>query len=143
MKTIRYSIFVFLQTIGLYAFSQKQNIKFEHLGTEQGLSQSNVICILQDSQGFIWFGTRDGLNKYDGYKFTVYKNKADDKKSISNNYIQAIKESKNGYLWIATRGGGLNRYDRQKNQFISFKHDPKDKYSISSDIVNTVLEDSQ
>ncbi|HKB45115.1 MAG TPA: two-component regulator propeller domain-containing protein, partial [Chitinophagaceae bacterium] len=108
MKTIRYSIFVFLQVIALNAVSQKQNIKFEHLGTEQGLSQSNVLCILQDSRGFMWFGTRDGLNKYDGYEFTVYKNKADDKNSISNNYIQAIKESKNGYIWIATRGGGLN-----------------------------------
>jgi PAS domain S-box-containing protein len=143
MKTIRYSIFVFLQAIALNAVSQKQNIKFEHLGTEQGLSQSNVLCILQDSRGFMWFGTRDGLNKYDGYKFTIYKNKAGDKNSISNNYIQAIKESKDGYLWIATRGGGLNRYDRQKNQFISFKHDPKNKYSISSDIINTVLEDRQ
>ena len=144
MNTIRYFLFfILLQGIWCAAVAQNQNIKFEHLRTEQGLSQSNVVCILQDSQGFMWFGTRDGLNKYDGYKFTVYKNKAGDKNSISNNYIQSIKESKNGYLWIATWGGGLNRYDRQKNQFTSFKHDSKDKYSISSDFINSVLEDSQ
>src|SRR6266498_4998880 len=138
MNLIRTIVFVCLQVASLTAICQKQNIRFEHLGTDQGLSQSNVVCILQDSQGFMWLGTRDGLNKYDGYKFTVYKNKADDKNSISNNYIQAIKESKNGDLWIATRGGGLNRYDRQKDQFISFKHDAKNKYSISSDIINAV-----
>ena len=131
MNIIRFIFFVFLQAIGFFAIAQKpNNIRFEHLGIDQGLSQSNVVCILQDSRGFMWFGTRDGLNKYDGYKFTVYKNKADDKNSISNNYIQAIKESTNGCFWIATRGGGLNRYDRQKNKFISFKHDPKNKYSI-------------
>src|SRR5258705_8074222 len=131
MKTIHYSIFVFLQAIALNAVSQKQHIKFEHLGTEQGLSQSNVLCILQDSQGFMWFGTRDGLNKYDGYKFTVYKNMAADKNSISNNFIQAIKEGKSSCIWIATWGGGLNRYDRQKDKITSFKHDPKNTNSIS------------
>lgn len=143
MNKTRYIFIVLLQVIGFFAMAQKQNLRFEHLGIDEGLSQSNVICILQDSRGLMWFGTRDGLNKYDGYKFTVYKNKADDKNSISNNYIQAIKESKNGCLWIATRGGGLNRYDRQKNQFTSFKHDPKNKYSISSDIVNAIWEDRQ
>ena len=117
MKTIRYFIFLFLQATALYAFSQKQHIRFKHLGTDLGLSQSNVLCILQDSRGFMWFGTRDGLNKYDGYKFTVYKNKISDKNTISNNFIQSIKEGKNGCLWIATWGGGLNRYDLQKNQF--------------------------
>jgi PAS domain S-box-containing protein len=143
MSRARYIFIVLLQVIGFFALAQKQNLRFEHLGIDQGLSQSNVICVLQDSRGFMWFGTRDGLNKYDGYKFTVYKNNADDKNSISNNYVQAVKEGKNGCLWIATRGGGLNRYDRQKNQFTSFKHDPKNKYSISSDIVNAVWEDRQ
>src|SRR6266496_5956307 len=141
MKIVRYIILVWLHVAGISAFCQKQVISFERLGTEQGLSQSNVICILQDSHGFMWFGTRDGLNKYDGYKFTVYKNKTGDKNSISNNYVQAIKEGKDGCLWIATRGGGLNRYDREKNKFTSFKHDPKNKYSISSDVVNAVVED--
>src|ERR1700741_1612431 len=116
----RIALFFLLFTRGAFVLSQQQNLKFDHLDINSGLSQNHILCILQDSRGFMWFGTRDGLNKYDGYKFTVYKNKADDKNSISNNYIQAIKESKDGYIWIATRGGGLNRYDRQKNKFTSF-----------------------
>src|SRR6185295_9360786 len=132
----RILFFICLLVTSFFAMAQKQSIRFQRLGIEQGLSQSNVVCILQDSRGFMWFGTRDGLNKYDGYEFTIYKNKAEDKNSISNNYIQSIKEGKNGCLWIATRGGGLNRYDRQKNRFTSFKHDPNNKYSISSDIVS-------
>jgi hypothetical protein len=53
--------------------AQKNRLKFEHIGTTAGLSQGSIICIFQDSRGFLWFGTRDGLNKYDGYKFTVYR----------------------------------------------------------------------
>src|SRR5689334_7852902 len=133
-------IFIFLYLLaGFIAMGQrKSNIRFEHLGIDKGLSQSNVICILQDSRGFMWFGTRDGLNKYDGYKFTVYKNNADDKTTISNDYIQDMIEGKDGSLWIATRGGGLNKFDREKNRFISYKHDPKNKNSISGDVVDAV-----
>lgn len=143
MKSTRYFLLLILQGICFVAVSQNQHVKFESYGTEQGLSQSNVICILQDKQGFMWFGTRDGLNKYDGYKFTVYKNIAGDKNSISNNYIKGIAESKNGDLWIATWGGGLNKFDRQKNKFTAFKHDAGDKSSISNDFLNSVIEDSR
>src|ERR1700694_5709437 len=99
MKATRFFVFIFFQTIGLAAASQRQNIRFEHLGTDEGLSQSNVTCILQDSRGFMWFGTRDGLNKYDGYKITVYKNNLKNKNSLSNNYTPDIFESPEGDLW--------------------------------------------
>src|SRR4029077_5484911 len=102
MKWLRLLLFVFMQSAGLYAICQKKNIGFEHLGTDQGLSQSNVLSILQDSRGFMWFGTRDGLNRYDGYTFTVYKNNEKDKHSISNNYVYHVVESSTGDLWIAT-----------------------------------------
>jgi len=67
-------------------------LKFEHLGVAEGLSQSVVLCILQDSQGFMWFGTEDGLNKYDGYQFTVYKHNPDNLNSLSGNHIWSIHE---------------------------------------------------
>jgi PAS domain S-box-containing protein len=127
----------------LAALSQKQNIRFEHLGTDQGLSQSNVICILQDSRGFMWFGTRDGLNKYDGYKFTIYKNDPHNPHSISNNFIKSILESKDGTIWIGTIGGGLSRFDRQKSLFTNYKNDPHNPHSISDNFVNSILEDSK
>src|ERR1700750_3484750 len=94
-----------------FAFSQTEHLSFEHLGTTQGLSNSNVICTLQDSRGFMWFGTREGLNKYDGYTFTVFRNNKRDDKSLANNLVNDIVEDARGYLWIGTWGGGLDRYD--------------------------------
>src|SRR5438045_9352606 len=111
MKIIRYLIIFFLQVIYSYANCQRENINFEHLDVNSGLSHNRVTCILQDSQGFMWFGTRDGLDKYDGYKFTVYKNNPKDDNSLSNNFISTIIQDSNGLIWVATRGGGLNRYD--------------------------------
>src|SRR6188474_214345 len=99
MKTCHYLFFLFI-LIPIFGLSQNTRLKFEHLQTDAGLSQSNVISILQDSRGFMWFGTRDGLNKYDGYKFTVYKNDPQNPHSLSNNFVRAITESKNGDLWI-------------------------------------------
>ncbi|MDP4255467.1 MAG: two-component regulator propeller domain-containing protein [Bacteroidota bacterium] len=110
--------------VGLLALSagaQRQSLQFNHLDINAGLSQNNVLCVLQDSRGFMWFGTRDGLNKYDGYQISVYRNDPKNKTSISNNFISDIVEDKNGAIWVATRGGGLNRYDRGKDQFIPFK----------------------
>lgn len=89
----------------------------------------------------MWFGTRDGLNKYDGYKFTVYKNDSHDPHSIGNNFIRAIAESKDGDLWIAT-SGGVSRYDRQKDRFITYTHNLTDNSSLSSDFATSVLEDT-
>src|SRR5215212_141448 len=100
MKTVHYFFCFFFQAIAYLAIGQaRSNIHFEHLGIDQGLSQSNVICVLQDKRGFMWFGTRDGLNKYDGYKFTVYKVDEANKNSISDNTIYDIAEDPDGNLW--------------------------------------------
>ena len=69
MKALRYLLLLFVHSLYSFAFSQKPHVDFEHIGTNDGLSQSNVLCILQGSRGFMWFGTQDGLNKYDGYKY--------------------------------------------------------------------------
>src|SRR5450432_3937430 len=121
MKSIRYLLIIFVQALFFCAMAQRQNLKFEHLDINAGLSQNNIICILQDSRGFMWFGTRDGLNKYDGYKFTIYKNDDKNKNSLSNNYVSDIFESPKGNIWMATRGGGLDSYDREKDRFTSYK----------------------
>ncbi|MDQ6843216.1 MAG: response regulator [Bacteroidota bacterium] len=126
----------------LESAAQSRNLKFEHLQTDVGLSQSNVICVLQDSRSFMWFGTRDGLNKYDGYKFTVYRNDPKNKNSISNNYIPAIIESKNGDLWIATWGGGLNHFNREKGTFNCYKHDAGQPASIAANFITALREDT-
>jgi len=139
----RFILLIWHLGICVSALTQNNNIKFEHLDINSGLSQSNVQCILQDSRGFIWFGTPDGLNKYDGYNITVYKKDSKKTNSLSHNYIKDIIEDKNGDLWIATWGGGLNRYNRQKDEFTQFKHDQSDVNSISGNFLISLLKDSE
>ncbi len=83
-------IFFLLTFLPVFLSAQYDNIKFEHLSVAQGLSSGNVQCIYQDSRGFMWFGTDDGLNKYDGYKFTVYRHDPDDPLTLSNSDIWSI-----------------------------------------------------
>lgn len=90
----------------------------------------------------MWFGTQDGLNKYDGYKFTVYRNNKEDMNSLSNNMITCLCEDRNSDLWIGTATGGLNKYDRDNDKFISYIYDENNPDSISSNIVRSVFEDS-
>jgi len=125
----------------LLAQNPARGIKFERLGLEQGLSQSTVSCILQDHQGFMWFGTQDGLNKYDGYRFIVYKHDVQDSNSLSNNFITSIYEDRSGTLWIGTRAGGLNRFERNTERFTRFINDPPNPYSLSDNLVWEIYED--
>lgn len=99
--------------------SQISPLRFEHLKIENGLSQSSVRAIHQDKKGFMWFGTNDGLNRYDGYEFKIFKNNPYDTTTISSNYILDISEDDDRYLWIAT-ANGLNRYSHTRESFTPF-----------------------
>jgi ligand-binding sensor domain-containing protein len=118
------------------------SLKFENISIESGLSQSWVWCILQDKKGFMWFGTKDGLNKYDGYKFTVYKHDPGNPNSLSNNIVTALYQDRSGVPWIATEGGGLNRFDRETENFKSFRHIPNNDLSISGNSITSIFEDN-
>ena len=104
-----------------YLIAQDDEVMFENIGTEQGLSQSTVTCILQDRIGFLWVGTLGGLNKYDGYTFTKYKHEPHDINSLNDNGIRAMQEDLSGNLWILTEDGSLNKYVREKNIFYRLK----------------------
>ncbi len=117
------------------------NYRITHLTTENGLSQNTIDCILKDSRGFMWFGTWNGLNRYDGYNFKIYK-KEDDTNSISNNFIYSMCEDSEGNLWIGTRYG-LNKFLFKKNQFIKYFHNTKNKKSISDNWINVVYFDKR
>jgi ligand-binding sensor domain-containing protein len=117
------------------------HIRFKGISLEDGQCHSVVTAIFQDQRGFMWFGTRDGLCRYDGYRFTSYKNEPYDARTISNNYITAIAEDHSGTLWIGTNGGGLNRFNRKKEAFSSYRHDPGDRRSISCDRVKALFTD--
>src|SRR5512138_394244 len=97
-------------------------LRFDRISIEQGLSQSSVFVIFQDSRGFLWFGTEDGLNRYDGYIFKVFKPDPDVSTSLSDRWITSIVEDQQGYLWIATHQGGLNRYDPRTEEFSRYVH---------------------
>lgn len=107
---------------------------------ENGLSQNTVTGIVQDEQGFIWFGTQDGLNRFDGYKVKVYQPDPDNPHALSNNSVWALYVDKRGTLWIGTYAG-LNRYDRKRDAFVSYQHDPDVANSISDNDVRAIQED--
>ena len=115
-------------------------MRFEHLSLDQGLSQSYVTCMLQDRRGFMWFGTQDGLNLYDGYGFTVFKHDPADPGSLSHNAVWALYESHDGTLWVGTDGGGLNRRNPATGRFRRFRHVPTDPKSLGSDRVRAIQE---
>ena len=106
--------FLFVGFIFINKLTAADSLAVSYLGIEQGLSNNSVRCIYQDHNGFMWFGTNDGLNKYDGYTFTVFKNQIKNPRSISSNFITDMSNSKNGDIWIATLGGGVSRYDCRK-----------------------------
>ena len=100
----------------VFQLSFSQSLSFDHYAVEDGVSQSEIICIFQDSEGYMWFGTQNGLNKFDGYSFENFFYDPSDSNSISSSWIFDIAEDKNGYLWIATKGG-LNKFDKKTDRF--------------------------
>ncbi len=124
-------------------FSGNQDIKFENISIEDGLSQTSVYCILQDKKGFMWFGTQDGLNRYDGYGFTVFKHDSEDPYSISDSNIRVMcQEREKGVLWIGTDGGGLNKFDLEKEIFTCYRHEISKPRSLSHNVVCSLYRDS-
>src|SRR5687767_9416421 len=124
--------------------AQQPALYFEKLTTENGLSHNKVNCVLQDHRGFIWLGTDDGLNRYDGYNFDIYRYEPGNPTTISGNIITDMVEDKQGLLWIATADGGLTRYDYRlppAKQFKQYKHVPGDTNSIPINLINTLLFD--
>ena len=119
---------------------QINDLKFKHINYEQGLSNSTIEAITQDSRGFIWIGTRDGLNKYNGYTMSVYLNKPGDKQSISENYIQYLYEDSQKTLWVCTTNG-LNKYNQKTNNFKSYIGSPGLSESLSNNNITCILED--
>jgi ligand-binding sensor domain-containing protein/two-component sensor histidine kinase len=122
--------------------NQADRINYVHILSENGLSQNTVHSILQDREGFIWFATEDGLNKYDGYNFKVYKNNPQEKNSIPDNFIWTIYEDRSGTLWAGTNSEGLCKFEREKEQFITFKNVPGNPHTLSHNNVRVIYEDS-
>src|SRR4051812_11315672 len=93
---------------------------FKHIDNRNGLSNNTVLTVIQDKKGFMWFGTDDGLNRYDGHSFKVFKPDFKNKKGISHNIAKILFEDHAGNIWIGTDGGGLNKFDPVTEAFTNF-----------------------
>jgi len=123
-------------------FSQAPKLKFRQISVDQGLSSSFVTCTYQDSRGFMWFGTQNGLNRYDGDSITVYHKKENDPASLSDNLVRCIYEDSQHNLWIGTQDG-LDRFDAGKNNFVLYRNVPGNNKSIGGNTITDIYEDKK
>ncbi|MGE5519105.1 MAG: two-component regulator propeller domain-containing protein, partial [Candidatus Dadabacteria bacterium] len=134
-------IILFLCLFYLFsAGAQSLDINFTSLRTKDGLSSNSVNAIIKDKQGLIWFGTEDGLDKFDGTNFTIYRHKQGDATTLQANEILSLHEDRSGNLWVGTSGGSLSLYDRKKDVFINFPSDGKQN-AITNNVINGIGSD--
>jgi ligand-binding sensor domain-containing protein len=137
-------LFPVIIILSVYNGLQSQiDYRFDHLNSESGLPDNTVNCVYQDSKGFMWFGTNDGLCRYDGYSISVFRNDPEVPSSISDNVIMDIKEDGKGKLLIGTRNGGLNIFDINKETFTHFNSGSASYHSLSNNNVRTIFVDNK
>ncbi len=120
-----------------------RTVRFQHVSQDDGLSESFVLSIVQDRQGYMWFGTQAGLNRFDGRDFTVFSHDPADPRSISDESVRTLIEDRSGVLWVGTDAGGLSRYDAASQTFTNYRHDPEDPSSISGNRIRVLYEDHE
>ncbi|MCH7665139.1 MAG: diguanylate cyclase [Acidobacteria bacterium] len=123
------------------AFAQQRKIPFDRMTVEDGLPHRAVNAIVQDDTGFMWFGTQDGLARYDGNRFLVFRNDRESVDSISNNWVWTLLKDSKGRLWIGTNQGGLNLWMPNTRSFVHYRNDEMNGDSISNDRVRSLMED--
>ncbi len=115
------------------AAARQGALRFDRVTVEDGLAGPEIMAIHQDAQGFLWFGTSEGLERYDGYTFKLYRHDPQDPGSLSDHSVLALTSDHLGELWVGTADGGLNRYRRSDDTFAHYRHVPGDPSSLSSD----------
>ena len=116
-------------------------LAFNALTINDGLSQGMVVRMFQDRYGFMWFATLDGLNRYDGYKFTVFRHDPQNKTSVTKSFVQSFFEDSQGRLWIGTISGGLDLFDRETETFIHVNQQVGNTNSLSEGSITSIAED--
>jgi ligand-binding sensor domain-containing protein len=136
---MKYSKYIIASFLGVAAASAacQDPFFFKSLNLDNGLSQNTVNTVCQDQYGFMWFGTNDGLNKYDGYDFTVYRSDPSDKYALRSDAISCMLLDSEQNLWIGTRGGGLNRYDHVMDRFVYYD------LNLTFNVIRCLFEDSE
>lgn len=135
---------VMLISISIITVSaQESHLKFTQLTSDDGLPSNLIEQTVQDNTGFIWFATMRGLVKYDGTNHIIYTNDPDDPNSLSSNSVRVLFMEESGNIWVGTKGGGLNYFDRSKGQFIRYQYDANDPNSLSDNQVLSIHKDSK
>jgi signal transduction histidine kinase/ligand-binding sensor domain-containing protein/DNA-binding response OmpR family regulator len=133
----RFLITIFFSLIlvfpAFWANAQPDNMSLRYLRTEEGLSQNEVTSIIQDNEGFMWFGTRSGLNRYDGYKFLVFDQVPGDSSSLVNTSIERIYKDSKGIIWIGTKSNGISRYNPVTGKFLNIPFNGTSAHNILPD----------
>ncbi len=114
---------------------------FHQISLDQGLSQVTVNTILQDNRGFMWIGTQDGLNRYNGYECTIFRPEDNNPLSLRHITINVLYEDRNGRMWVGTNGGGLSRFDRDTETFKHFISIKGDESTLGADYIGSILQD--
>jgi ligand-binding sensor domain-containing protein/signal transduction histidine kinase len=127
--------------INANSYCQQKMLQFKHLSSEQGLSSSKANCALQDHKGFMWIGTYDGLNRYDGSTFKIYKKKTSDSGSISGDYIRTIFEDRSNNLFICS-DRGLSLYNRDFDCFVNLFYEKSSPFYNQDIVISNIVEDS-
>ncbi|MBN2400230.1 MAG: hypothetical protein JXI33_07805 [Candidatus Aminicenantes bacterium] len=117
--------------------------RFQNISIEDGLSQNTITCMLQDRNHFMWFGSEDGLNRYDGCSFKTYRHSRRHDEGLSHERISCLWGDSEGTLWIGTLGGGLDRFDPVLEQFIHYRYDVRNERSLSNNSIRAILPDGQ
>jgi len=117
----------------------QKNLSFKHYSIQHGLSQVTCMSTLLDSKGYLWVGTQDGLNRFDGYTFKVFRNNPEDSTSLYDNFILSLLEDSKGNIWVGTNGG-LNLYDSKTESFTHYQHKNDDIESLCNNEIWKILE---
>jgi ligand-binding sensor domain-containing protein len=133
---------VFLAMTAAFSLPAEKKLKFDHFSIRHGLSQGEVYCITRDSRGFMWFGTENGLNRFDGNKFTVFRNDPTDPDSLSNDFVYTIGEDQRHNLWIGTADGELNKFDPVSETFTHYKINSPGPGSSNNNRIKSIYIDS-
>jgi len=120
-----------------------EQVRFDHITTADGLAEGRVWGITQDRRGFLWFTTYDGINRYDGHEFKIYKHDPEDPNSPASTLYRCVVEDSRGMLWFGSVGQGLSRFDSETEQWTNFQHDPQDPQSLSGNAIWGIAEDPQ
>ncbi|MBK7228392.1 MAG: hypothetical protein IPH97_05925 [Ignavibacteriales bacterium] len=133
-SVLQIALSFFIPTI----FAQNRSLQFENFTIDDGLSNNSINCILQTRDGFLWIATKDGLNRFDGQNFKIFKNDPSNSKSLTENYVMSLLESEDGTFWVGTWGGGLLKFDPLHETFIRYDLPIND-----DDYIQALYEDNQ